>query len=138
MTLSTIRLTVPVDDGIVVAGGRSGARQRSVPVANDKIVLTAEAERFERRLTEEITGLRTELHDQISAVRTELRDQISGLRAELHKEIAALRLEMHDGLAAVRQEMHAMRADILKWSFLFWIGQVATMAALLSFMLRAR
>ena len=85
-------------------------------MANDKIVLTAEAERFERRLTEEL----------------------SGLRAEMHKEIAALRLEMHDGLAAVRQEIHAMRADILKWSFLFWIGQVATMAALLSFMLRAR
>ena len=91
------------------------------------IVLTAEAERFERRLTEEISGLRTELHDQTA-----------GLRAEMRQESAALRLEMHDGLAAVRQEMHAMRADILKWSFLFWIGQVATMAALLSFMLRAR
>ena len=104
----------------------------------DDHVLSADAERFERRLTEEISGLRTELHDQISGLRTEMREQISGLRSELHKETAALRLEMHDGLAAVRHEMHAMRADILKWSFLFWIGQVATMAALLSFMLRAR
>jgi hypothetical protein len=86
------------------------------------MMLSAEAERFERRLTEEI----------------------SGLRADLYREIQAIRLEFHDGLAAVRQEMAtlradmaAMRADTLKWSFLFWIGQVATIAALLSFMLRA-
>jgi hypothetical protein len=91
------------------------------PVADSNTVLSAEAERFERRLTEEISGLRTELHDQIGS-----------LRSELRQEMAALRLETHDGLAAVRQEMHAMRADNLKWSFLFWIGQVATMTALLS------
>ncbi len=88
----------------------------------DHVMLTAEAERFERRLIEEI----------------------SSLRAEMYRELHALRLELHDGLAdvrqemsALRQEMTAMRADILKWSFLFWIGQVATIAALLSFMLRA-
>jgi len=28
------------------------------------------------------------------------------------------------------------RAELLKWSFIFWIGQVAAMAALLAFMLR--
>jgi len=83
---------------------------------DDDNVLSAEAERFERRLTEEV----------------------SRLRAEMHAEIAALRLEVHDGFAALRQEMATMRADILKWSFLFWIGQVATMTALLSYMLRAR
>jgi len=77
-------------------------------------MLSAEAERFERRLTEEI----------------------SSLRAEMYRELHALRLELHDGLAAVRQEMATMRSDILKWSFLFWVGQVATIAALLSFMLK--
>ena len=78
---------------------------------DDQIMLSGEAERLERRLTEEI----------------------SGLRAEMYRELHSLRLELHDGLAAVRHEMAAMRADILKWSFLFWIGQVGTIAALLSF-----
>ena len=80
------------------------------------VVLNAEAERFERRLVEEV----------------------SGVRLELHRGVSDLRLEMQAGFAAVRQEMATMRADILKWSFLFWIGQVATISALLSFMLRAR
>ena len=29
------------------------------------------------------------------------------------------------------------RADLLKWSFLFWIGQVAAVGAMLSFALRS-
>ncbi len=52
-------------------------------------------------------------------------------------EVSSLRLELHDGLAGVRQEMATTRVELLKWSFAFWIGQVAAMAGLLAFMLRA-
>lgn len=47
----------------------------------------------------------------------------------LAEEIAGLRV-------AVVREIHESRVDILKWSFLFWIGQVAMMAGLFSFMIR--
>jgi hypothetical protein len=86
---------------------------------------SADAERFERRLTEEISGLRAEMYRELQA-----------LRLELHDGLAALRQELSQDISAVRQDMATMRADILKWSFVFWIGQVATIAALLSFMLR--
>jgi hypothetical protein len=36
----------------------------------------------------------------------------------------------------ITQELVTTRVDMLKWSFVFWIGQVAAMAALLTFMLR--
>jgi hypothetical protein len=36
----------------------------------------------------------------------------------------------------VRQELSTTRVDMLRWSFVFWIGQVAAIAALLAFMLR--
>ena len=72
-------------------------------------VLSVAAERFERRLAQEITGL-------------ELR----------------LTKEMHAGFAAIRQEMSDQRSDLLKWSLLFWVGQFAAFTAVLSFMLRAR
>ena len=38
--------------------------------------------------------------------------------------------------AKLRVELAGFRAEILKWSFLFWIGQVAAVAGLLAFMLR--
>jgi hypothetical protein len=45
---------------------------------------------------------------------------------------------MHEGFAAIRQEMSNQRAELLKWSFAFGIGQLAAMCGLLAFMLRAR
>jgi len=69
----------------------------------------------------------------------------------LTEECAALRLELrqtlHDGLTVVRQEVASLRQEVreeiatarvesLRWSFVFWIGQVAAIAALLAFMLR--
>jgi hypothetical protein len=70
-------------------------------------VLSVATDRFERRLTEEVSALRVDLSK-----------------------------ELHEGLNSVRQEIATTRVDMLKWSFVFWIGQVVAMAGLMSFMLR--
>jgi len=72
-------------------------------------VLSIAAERYERRLVQEISGLRVEMRQQ-----------------------------MHEGFAAVRKEMSELRADLLKWSFAFWIGQFAATIGLLALMLSRR
>jgi hypothetical protein len=144
-------------------------------------VTSAVVERFERRLTEEISGvrvglaqmegalraeiagvrteiadLRTEMHDGNAALRQETRDgdaalrqQLAALRQEtrdgdaaLRQQLAALRQEMRDGDAALRQEIERMgallrhelrdgRNDLVKWSFVFWVGQFLAVGALL-------
>jgi hypothetical protein len=38
--------------------------------------------------------------------------------------------------AKLRVELARDRSEIMKWMFLFWLGQVAAMAAMLNFMLR--
>jgi hypothetical protein len=103
-------------------------------------VLTRSAERFERRLTEECSKLRIEIAQGDAALRQEIAHGDAALRQEMTAGFAALRQEMSAGLAAVRQEvtagLAAVRVELVKWSFLFWIGQVAAIAALLAFMLR--
>ena len=47
----------------------------------------------------------------------------------LAEEISGLRV-------AVVREIHEGRVEIIKWSFLFWLGQVAALFGLFSFMLR--
>jgi len=69
-------------------------------------VLTAAVDRFDRRLITEI----------------------SGVRIDVSRELSALRVD-------VSRDVSALRVELLKWSFLFWVGQVATMAGLLAFML---
>lgn len=71
----------------------------------DHALLNLSTDRFERRLSEECAKLRAE----IGELRTELREQC----------------------AALRVEIAGVRADFIKWSFLFWAGQAATIAGLL-------
>jgi len=77
-------------------------------------VLSVAAERFDRRLVEETSKLRIEMAQGFAAVRQEMAEQ----RSEL------------------RQGMAEQRADLIKWAFLFWLGQVGATAALIAFMLR--
>ncbi len=39
-------------------------------------------------------------------------------------------------MAKLRLEMAELRFELLKWSFLFWIGQLAAVTAILTLMLR--
>jgi hypothetical protein len=54
----------------------------------------------------------------------------------LAEELGGMRTALSDGLAAIRQETATARLEMLKWSFVFWIGQVAAVAGLLAFMRR--
>jgi hypothetical protein len=56
----------------------------------------------------------------------------------LNQEIAGLRLEMHQGLASLRQDMIGVKADLMKWTLLLWLGQFAALTAVLSYMLHGR
>ena len=63
---------------------------------------------------------------------SELRSEIGGLRQDVRDGFAALRLET----AAVRLEVAAQRTDVLKWSFVFWVGQLAAITGMIGVLLR--
>jgi NAD(P)-dependent dehydrogenase (short-subunit alcohol dehydrogenase family) len=55
----------------------------------------------------------------------------------LVREVSTLRVDVARDLSAVRQDVTTVRVDLMKWSFLFWIGQVAATAGLMAFMFRS-
>jgi hypothetical protein len=77
-------------------------------------VIAIVTDRFERRLTEEM----------------------SKLRVEMAQGFASVRQEMAQGLGAVRQEMAQHRVELLKWAFLFWAGQLFAVASLTALLIR--
>ena len=93
-------------------------------VQNDMLTLTTD--RFDGRLI---------------AVGSELRSEIYQTQSELRQEMArmdaGIRVALTEGLSKIRTEMSEMRVDVIRWSFVFWIGQFAATAALLGFMLRS-
>jgi hypothetical protein len=100
-------------------------------------------EAFESRLAEECGRLYTEIdvvREQMIGLRTEVRSDMASLRSELHEDMAALRSELRADMQNLRVEVRSdlrvevanARADLLKWSFLFWVGQVAAVTGLVS------
>lgn len=82
-------------------------------------------ERFERRLTEESAMIRQE----ISAVRADM---------ATHKDVNDLRQDMSAGFIRLERELANTRVDMIKWSFMFWIGQCFAILGLLFVFLRNR
>ena len=88
-------------------------------------VMNLTGDRFERRLTEEVAGLRTaivegdaalrvefkqesaQLRIEMRELRSELKQEMSGLRTELKQDMSGLRMEL-------RQEMSALGAGLTR------------------------
>lgn len=69
-----------------------------------------------------------DMHALPDAVRERLGPRAAHDLEEYATELGTLRLEMQKGFSE-------LRVEVLRWSLLFWIGQLAAIAAMLSFML---
>ena len=97
-------------------------------------------ERSERRLTEEIAAVRVQIAQTEGMLRREIAEMGAAIRQEMVQMGASIRQEMAQMGAGIREDMARMgadvRVDMIKWSFLFWVGQVVTMTGIISLMLR--
>jgi hypothetical protein len=114
----------PMPKALVERLGNDGAHGLATWVASERTewkddVLNTALERFDRRLTTEMSALRIDVARDLSALRVDVARDMSALRSD------------------VARDLSGVRSELLKWSFLFWVGQVATIAALLGFMLRS-
>lgn len=57
-------------------------------------------------------------------------------RIDVRVERFALREDVVKGFSEIRDEMAALRVELVRWSFAFWIGQVAATAALMALLVR--
>jgi hypothetical protein len=65
------------------------------------------------------------------------RGDLAELRAEMRADIAELRQEMRVGFARLHENMAQLETrferrfgDLIKWSFVFWVGAVGAVAML--------
>lgn len=49
---------------------------------------------------------------------------------------ASFERRLGEEMSRLRLEMAALKFDLLKWSFLFWLGQIGVMTAIMSLLLR--
>jgi hypothetical protein len=67
-----------------------------------------------------------EMRAEFAAFRAEMRTEFGQFRADM----LAQQLEMQRQVASFGIGLERMKADLLKWSFLFWVGAVTSVAVL--------
>ena len=101
---------------------------------------------FERRRAESTSGLSVQVAQSAAALRNEIGQWDSAtpgdrslevrLRTEICQVDGGVRHALSQTESAILRELGNNRFDLLKWSFLFWIGQVVAMSAIMAAMLR--
>src|SRR5919109_777073 len=96
-----------------------------------RAVTKEDLQRTELALREELhhvdQALREELRNIDQALREELRNIDQALREELRRMDQTFRGEIHQ----LDQKIEATKADLIKWTFGFWIGNVAVTSGIM-------
>ena len=77
----------------------------------------------------------------LTDARKEWTAEVTGMAGDrferrLTEEISKLRVEMTQGFAALRQDLADRQFELLKWAFLFWVGQFFAVAGLVAVVIR--
>ena len=103
-------------------------------------VIAVVSDRSERRLSEECGVLRLEMTTGFAAVRHEMAAEFAAVRHEMAAGFGAVRQEfaaVRQEIADTRVEIAGVKLDIIKWSFVFCVGQVVVIGGLMAILLRA-
>jgi hypothetical protein len=112
-----------------------------------KAATKEDLQRMELALREEIRKFAQASHEEIQQVNHSLREEIRKFAQASHEEIQqvnhSLREEIHRVDQSLREEIHkldqkieATKADLIKWMFGFWIGNVAVLSGIIFALLR--
>lgn len=78
--------------------------------------LRGQMQTIDADLRGEMHSLKAELRSELHDLRGELRGEMAGLRGEM----GVLRAEMVGLRGETKGELHAMKAELMKWMFVFW------------------
>ncbi|MBD3374017.1 DUF1640 domain-containing protein [candidate division KSB1 bacterium] len=89
--------------------------------------LTEEIGKVNERLTEEIGKVNERLTEEIGKVNERLTEEIGKVNERITKEIADVKVEISN----VRSDASKNHANLIKWMFIFWMGQVIALVGIL-------
>ncbi|MFH1096872.1 MAG: hypothetical protein ABH886_04180 [Candidatus Desantisbacteria bacterium] len=111
---------------------------------NQKATLLIAEERFEKRMTQldvkidsvrsDVQIVKSELEAKIDGVRSDVKSLKSELEAKIDVKIDSVRSDVKSLTSELEARIEAktekMHTDIIKWMFIFCVGQVGTITAI--------
>jgi hypothetical protein len=91
-------------------------------------------ERFEKKLSVELLNLKLELMEKITSSAAQLNERITKTESQLNETITKVEAQLNERITTSSEKLRAelvekianSKADMIKWMFIFWIGNVIT------------
>ncbi len=93
--------------------------------------ITSLEERFERRLSEEIGKVNERITLEIGKINERITAEIGKLDERITIEIGKVNERITAEIGGLRQDMERFRSELIKWMFIFWVGQIAVLGGLI-------
>jgi hypothetical protein len=98
--------------------------------------LTAELSQLRIEVKQDIHDLRVEVKQDINELRIEVKQDINDLRVELKQDIHELRVELKGDIGRLDANVSTALLNQTRWMFGMWVGQLAATAAIVAGMFR--
>jgi gas vesicle protein len=89
-----------------------------INLANQKVkedVIELSAEKFERRLTEEMAKVNQRITDEVAKLDKRITEEIAKVNQRITDEVANLRGEIKDEMAKLDNKISDVKVDLIKW-----------------------
>ena len=93
--------------------------------------LSEEISKVNERIAEETNKLDNRLTEEMGKVNERIAEERVSINQRITEEVAKVNQRVTDEIAMVRTDMHALRADLIKWMFIFWAGQIGVILGIL-------
>jgi hypothetical protein len=90
-------------------------------------VLTFVEEKFERRLSEEGAKLDHRITEEAARLDRRITEEVTKLDHRITEEVAKL----DHRIAQLDVKISESRADLIRWMFIFWVGQIGALLGIL-------
>lgn len=105
--------------------------ERSVEATIKTLATKDDVNNLRIDLGSDIANLRKEVLGDVSTLRRELLGDIGALRKEMLGDNVNLRKDFDVSIIKLHKEIAESRAENIKWMFIFWVGQVGAMLAVI-------
>lgn len=90
-------------------------------------VLLQKTTRLDKRITEEASKLDNHITGEISKLDKRITEETLKLDNRITEETSKLKEEINK----VDKRIESVKAELIKWMFIFWVGQIGTILAIL-------
>lgn len=81
----------------------------------------------DRRITEEAGRLETRITEESSKLDRRITEEVSRLENRITEETAKLDRRITEEVSRLRTQVSNVRADVIRWMFVFWVGQIGVL-----------